>query len=128
MTPVTTTRTDRAKRLAWLPTLLGVLGLASLNGPTRGQTPPEAQSQIAEIRKQIEELSKKLGALSKAGTAKSEALALGPEWVKPLAWRPLGPANMGGRIVALSVFEDDPCTFWVATAGGGLLKTMNNGI
>jgi photosystem II stability/assembly factor-like uncharacterized protein len=50
------------------------------------------------------------------------------DWVKALQWRSIGPANMGGRIVALSVFEDDPTTFWVATAGGGLLKTVNNGI
>ena len=35
---------------------------------------------------------------------------------------------MGGRIVALSVYEADPTTYWVATASGGLLKTTNNGI
>ena len=54
-------------------------------------------------------------------------VVLSPEWVKGLAWRSIGPANMGGRIVALSVFEADPSTFWVATGGGGLLKTENNG-
>ncbi|MDB5352497.1 MAG: hypothetical protein JWN86_3744 [Planctomycetota bacterium] len=52
---------------------------------------------------------------------------LSADWVKGLAWRPIGPANMGGRIVAMSVFEADPSTFWVATGGGGLLKTENNG-
>ncbi len=57
-----------------------------------------------------------------------ESTSLSPEWVKGLAWRPIGPANMGGRVVALSVFEADPCTFWVATGGGGLLKTENNGV
>ena len=35
---------------------------------------------------------------------------------------------MGGRITAISVFEADPTTYWVATASGGLLKTINNGI
>ena len=35
---------------------------------------------------------------------------------------------MGGRIVAISVFEADPTTYWVATASGGLLKTTNNGV
>ena len=35
---------------------------------------------------------------------------------------------MGGRIVAFSVFEADPSTYWVATASGGLLKTTNNGV
>ena len=111
----------RAKRLAWLPTLLGVLALASVNGATRGQAPsPARDQQIAEIRKQMEELSKKLDALSKAET-KAEApkpdntLTPGAEWLKPLTWRGIGPANMSGRIVALSVFEGDPSTYWVAT-------------
>jgi photosystem II stability/assembly factor-like uncharacterized protein len=35
---------------------------------------------------------------------------------------------MGGRITAISVYEADPTTFYVATASGGLLKTVNNGI
>jgi photosystem II stability/assembly factor-like uncharacterized protein len=50
------------------------------------------------------------------------------DWVRALTWRCLGPANMGGRITALAVFEADPTTYWVATAGGGLLKTTNNGV
>jgi photosystem II stability/assembly factor-like uncharacterized protein len=49
-------------------------------------------------------------------------------WLKPLTWRCIGPANMGGRITALAVYEADPTTYWVATASGGLLKTINNGI
>jgi photosystem II stability/assembly factor-like uncharacterized protein len=35
---------------------------------------------------------------------------------------------MGGRIVAFSVCESDPTTYWIATASGGLLKTTNNGV
>jgi photosystem II stability/assembly factor-like uncharacterized protein len=54
--------------------------------------------------------------------------ALGSEWIKPLTWRPIGPASMGGRITAISVCESDPSTYWIATASGGLLKTTNNGI
>jgi photosystem II stability/assembly factor-like uncharacterized protein len=54
--------------------------------------------------------------------------ALPSDWVPALSWRCIGPANMGGRIVALSVFEADPSTYWVATASGGLLKTTNNGV
>ncbi len=50
------------------------------------------------------------------------------DWVKELKWRCIGPAAMGGRIVAFSVFEADPSTYWVATASGGLLKTTNNGV
>jgi photosystem II stability/assembly factor-like uncharacterized protein len=51
-----------------------------------------------------------------------------PEWLKPLTWRCIGPANMGGRITALAVYEADPTIYWVATASGGLLKTTNNGV
>ena len=46
----------------------------------------------------------------------------------PLKWRNIGPTAMGGRIVALAVVESDPSTFWVASASGGLFKTVNNGI
>ncbi|MDA1194937.1 MAG: PDZ domain-containing protein [Planctomycetota bacterium] len=43
-------------------------------------------------------------------------------------WRALGPANMGGRITALAVVESDPSTWWAATASGGLVKTVDDGI
>lgn len=61
-------------------------------------------------------------------SAQAQNAPLGPEWLKPLTWRCIGPANMGGRITALAVCEDDPTTYYVATASGGLLKTVNNGI
>jgi photosystem II stability/assembly factor-like uncharacterized protein len=54
-------------------------------------------------------------------------LTLPAEWVKTLNWRCIGPANMGGRITAISVYEADPSIYYVATASGGLLKTVNNG-
>ncbi|MGH7223314.1 MAG: VPS10 domain-containing protein, partial [Gemmataceae bacterium] len=54
--------------------------------------------------------------------------ALSADWLKPLTWRCIGPANMSGRITALSVYEADPSIYWIATASGGLLKTVNNGI
>ena len=50
------------------------------------------------------------------------------DWTKAFTWRSIGPANMGGRITAISVYEADPTTYWVATASGGLLKTTNNGV
>lgn len=50
------------------------------------------------------------------------------EYVKAMTWRAIGPANMGGRITAIAVVESDPTTFYAATASGGLLKTVNNGI
>jgi hypothetical protein len=54
-------------------------------------------------------------------------IALSSKWTSALNWRSIGPANMGGRIIDLAVYEADPTTYWVATAGGGLLKTVNNG-
>ncbi|MEO0480228.1 MAG: PDZ domain-containing protein [Planctomycetota bacterium] len=42
-------------------------------------------------------------------------------------WQSIGPANMGGRITDLAVYEADPTIWYVATATGGLLKTTNAG-
>ena len=56
------------------------------------------------------------------------APALPEEWVDTFKWRCIGPANMGGRITAIAVYEKDPCKWWVATASGGLLMTNNNGV
>jgi photosystem II stability/assembly factor-like uncharacterized protein len=44
-----------------------------------------------------------------------------------IPWRNLGPSNMGGRITDIDVHPDQPFTWYVATAGGGLLKTTNCG-
>ncbi len=49
-------------------------------------------------------------------------------WLKAIAWRNIGPANMGGRITDLAVNPNDSSMWWAATASGGILKTTNNGI
>jgi photosystem II stability/assembly factor-like uncharacterized protein len=54
-------------------------------------------------------------------------LALPAEWIEAFQWRSIGPANMGGRMTAIAVYEKDRNTWWAATASGGLLKTTNNG-
>src|SRR4051812_45488073 len=106
-----------------LAALLFVPAPAGAEGLSRDQ-------QIAELENQIAELTKKLTELRQGGgpatTPAGEALPA--DWVKALNWRCIGPASMGGRIVALSVFEADPCTYWIATASGGLPKTVNNGV
>jgi photosystem II stability/assembly factor-like uncharacterized protein len=109
--------------------LLGGLAVGLLLLPSaRAEDAPRDQ-QIADIEKQIQELQKKLEELKKQPPppAKPEG-TIPAEWTKELAWRCIGPAAMGGRIVALSAYEADPCTYWVATASGGLLKTVNNGV
>lgn len=65
---------------------------------------------------------------SPAPEAAPAAPALDESWVKQFQWRPIGPANMSGRIVDIAVYEADPTIFYVATASGGLLKTTNNGV
>lgn len=67
-------------------------------------------------------------AAKKQAAKEKVAQALPDEWMKPFKWRSIGPANMSGRIVALTVVESKPDHWWAATASGGLLKTTNNGM
>jgi len=46
---------------------------------------------------------------------------------KPLRFRSIGPANMGGRIADFAVNEKDPYTIFAAVGTGGVLRTTNNG-
>lgn len=95
---------------------------------TLGAAEPREQ-EIAALEKQIAELNKKLEELKKApvGPKSANEPALPDSWAKTMKWRSIGPCSMGGRITAISVFEADPTTYYVATASGGLLKTTNNG-
>ena len=62
--------------------------------------------------------------LSAQGNAADQAAASPFE---RLRFRNIGPATMGGRIDDFAVLETNPSVFYVATATGGLWKTMNNG-
>jgi hypothetical protein len=42
-------------------------------------------------------------------------------------WRPIGPANMGGRITDIEGIASPSKTFYVAAAAGGVWKTTNSG-
>lgn len=44
-----------------------------------------------------------------------------------LEWRSVGPVIQGGRVVSIEGIPEDPYTFYVAYASGGLWKTINNG-
>jgi photosystem II stability/assembly factor-like uncharacterized protein len=61
------------------------------------------------------------GAAARVPAAVSDTLAR-------LPFRNIGPAIMGGRIDDFAVVESNPAVFYVATASGGLWKTMNNGV
>jgi photosystem II stability/assembly factor-like uncharacterized protein len=57
----------------------------------------------------------------------ADGVELPAGFLDQLAPRPIGPANMGGRISAIAVVEGKPSTLYVAAASGGLWKTTNNG-
>jgi hypothetical protein len=42
-------------------------------------------------------------------------------------WRSIGPANMGGRVTDIEAVPGNPKIFYVATASGGIWKTINAG-
>ena len=48
-------------------------------------------------------------------------------FLKNLQFRAIGPAIMGGRIDDIAVVENNPSTYYVGTATGGVWKTTNNG-
>jgi photosystem II stability/assembly factor-like uncharacterized protein len=91
---------------------------------------PSREQQITDIQKQIQQLNKKLEDLkqAKANDPAAPPGAISPDWIKAMTWRCIGPAAMSGRIIAISVNENDQSTYWIATASGGLLKTVNNGV
>jgi photosystem II stability/assembly factor-like uncharacterized protein len=97
------------------------------------QPDAERAKKIAEIERQLRELQGQLQALKEPNpiqlTTAIKTLddPLPPSWSKIFAWRGIGPANMGGRITGMAVFEPDPSCYYVATASGGLVKTVNNG-
>lgn len=62
-----------------------------------------------------------------AAAAESIEQSMPGEWVSPLRWRSIGPANMSGRIIDIDVVPGDTHTWYISTASGGLLKTTNNG-
>ncbi|MBT3498727.1 MAG: hypothetical protein HOD00_11650 [Gemmatimonadales bacterium] len=47
--------------------------------------------------------------------------------LRPMVWRSIGPIGQGGRVDDIAVRSDDPFTYYVGFATGGLWKTVNNG-
>ena len=76
----------------------------------RSDEAEDIKKEIAETEKKIAELQKKLEEL-KNGPSPTASVGPGsiPESaVKKMNWRCIGPANMGGRITAIAVFESRP--------------------
>ena len=106
--------------------LLAALVFA-LPGMARPDADDDLKKEIADVEKQILDLKNKLDALKKGKPEPAAPNTVPESAVAKLNWRCIGPANMGGRVTSLAVVESDPSTYYVATATGGLLKTVNNG-
>src|SRR5882724_6188846 len=63
-------------------------------------------------------------ALASTITASAQSVSL----VKNLHFREIGPAAMGGRVDDFAVVESNPNLMYVATASGGVFKSVNGGI
>ena len=53
---------------------------------------------------------------------------LDPDLLSEMRWRPVGPANMSGRVTDVEGIPTPSKTFYFAAAAGGIWKTTNNGI
>jgi photosystem II stability/assembly factor-like uncharacterized protein len=119
------------KQIESLRTRPASLPATKKSSPT---TKKPAEEKVDESTAQAAERVEKQPAASSPAVAASAAAAptnaktFTPDWFKSLTWRCVGPAAMGGRVVDIAVVDSDPCCFYVATASGGLFKTMNNGI
>src|SRR5437016_1585002 len=84
--------------------LVLALGLVLQTSSLPAEEPRDQQ--IADIEKQIQTLNKKLAELRTTTPITQPATPEGTipaDWIKALSWRCIGPANMGGRITAISV-------------------------
>ncbi len=66
-------------------------------------------------------------ATAAASAAAQAPLALDSATLAGFRWRPIGPANMGGRITDVEGIPSPSRTFFVAAASGGIWKTTNAG-
>ncbi len=49
------------------------------------------------------------------------------EAIRSVVWRPIGPANMGGRVSDIDGVPGNPKIFYVSGADGGIFRTRNAG-
>ena len=107
--------------------------------PTKAQTPQKVVTVNATATKSSKAATKQSNTEKQPATDKPAAEK--PATEKPAApvaklqsaslrsipFRSIGPANMAGRVTDLEVHPSDPSLWWIATAGGGILKTENRG-
>lgn len=123
-------------------------GSRAQESPPAKQKTPQRDSRLDSIEKTLQTLLKEVQELKQPASDARQAapaaenaaakapdsqsadgrIELDPQWIKSLNWRSIGPANMGGRITDIAVAANDPSLWYVATASGGLLKTINHGV
>jgi photosystem II stability/assembly factor-like uncharacterized protein len=68
-----------------------------------------------------------LALLALLPAARGQGPRLPESYLRAFTARPLGPANMSGRVTSLAVVEKRPAVQYVGTAGGGVWKTTDHG-
>lgn len=63
-----------------------------------------------------------------SATAVAQTPSIDSAFMAGMRWRPIGPANMSGRITDVEGLPSPSRTFYVAAAAGGVWKTMNGGV
>jgi len=100
-----------------VPSLLLLAGAACRSAEPAprpaGGTPPSPREEPVRAREE--------------SPAAAGARLLRADDLKALAWRSIGPANMGGRVADIAIAPGNAKTFFVATGTGGLWKTANAG-
>ena len=68
-----------------------------------------------------------LAVFTTASTAQTGPANLNSNMLSEFKWRLVGPSSPAGRVWTVVGDENNPKTFYVCTAGGGLWKTTDNG-
>src|SRR4051794_36005067 len=81
---------------------------------TPGKVDPKLLKEIDDVELRIKKLQDQLKSIKegiKPEPTKPTVDAAPANLGKLFAWRPIGPANMGGRITSLAVFPGDPACY-----------------
>lgn len=112
-------RTPIRRRLAAVPALFALPLLPAAAAATQ-ETTPEAPAEAAAEEPAPDPLPER-PPVPVEGT-------LPEEWANAHTWRSIGPANMGGRCTDIAVNPEDASEYWISTATGGVVHTVNGGI
>ncbi|MGK0481287.1 MAG: photosystem II stability/assembly factor-like uncharacterized protein, partial [Planctomycetota bacterium] len=99
----------------------GALALTAV--PTLAQDEEAAKTDVSEkASEEVEEVEP----LPERGPVEVKG-DLPLDWANAHTWRSIGPANMGGRISDITSNPNDPAEYWISTATGGIVHTVNGG-